>query len=338
MARRATLPSPMTVPPQRRPVVSAGVRVDIAGLTRTTPRGTRVLQDVSFSVLPGELVAIVGASGAGKTTLLEALAGVHPADAGCVRFDGVDVAEHLDLFRSVLGYVPQDDIVHTELTLARTLRYAASLRLPVGTTSAQMDAAVARVLEALELTKRADVRVSALSGGQRKRASIAVELLTEPHVFFLDEPTSGLDPLSGNDLLRVLRGLSDGGATVVFTTHAVQDLAACDRIVVLAPGGYLAFQGSLPDALTFFAVDSVADIYRQLAAESAPGDWAQRFAAHPQPQTPELTVTTPLEEVSRGRVRPGRLRQFAVLSARTFETLTRNRLTLAILLGSPVLV
>src|SRR5204863_7661528 len=147
------------------------------------------------------------------------------------------------------------------LTLARTLRYAARLRLSVGTTSAEVGAAVARVLTALELTERADTRVSALSGGQRKRASIAVELLTEPHVFFLDEPTSGLDPVSGAELLRVLRGLSDGGATVVFTTHAVQDLAACDRIVVLSPGGHLAFEGNLSAALSFCEVDSLVDSY-----------------------------------------------------------------------------
>src|SRR5207247_746261 len=191
-----------------------------------------------------ELVAIVGGSGAGKTTLLEALAGVRPADRGRVLFDGTDFYRNIDAFRMVLGYVPQDDIIHAELPLVRTLEYAAALRLPVTTSDAYAGDAVRGALRVLALEERASVRVGALSGGQRKRASIAVELLTGPRVFFLDEPTSGLDPATDAELLRVLRRLAGRGATVVFTTHAVQDLAACDRLVVLARGGHLAFEGT----------------------------------------------------------------------------------------------
>jgi len=180
-----------------------------------------LLDDVSLVVEPGELVAIARGSGAGKTTLLEILAGMRPPTSGRVLFDGADLHRDLEKLRPLLGYVPQDDIIHVELPLQRTLRYAASLRLPPGTSRAEIDDAVRDALRTVGEEDRAGVRVGALSGGQRRRASIAVELLTGPRVFFLDEPTSGLDPATGTGLVRALRRLADGGATVVFTTHAV---------------------------------------------------------------------------------------------------------------------
>ena len=174
-----------------------------------------------------------------------------------MRFDGIDLHANLATFRSVLGYVPQDDIVHADLPLRSMLRYAARLRLPSSTTAAEVDDAVRDAIDAVGLTGHADVLVGSLSGGQRKRASIAVELLTDPHVFFLDEPTSGLDPVTGAELVAHLRDLADRSATVVFTTHSVEDLAQCDRIVFMAHGGRVAFVGTVDDALEHFGVSSV---------------------------------------------------------------------------------
>ena len=203
---------------------------------------------MSFSISAGELVAIVGPSGAGKTTLLEAIAGVAPATSGSVRFDGIDLHANPGTFRSVLGYVPQDDIIHADLPLQRMLRYSARLRLPSSTTGAEVDDAVRDAIDAVGLTGQADVRVGSLSGGQRKRASIAVELLTDPHVFFLDEPTSGLDPVTSAELIARLRQLADRSATVVFTTHSAEDLAVCDRIVFMTRGGRAGFVGTVDEA------------------------------------------------------------------------------------------
>ena len=314
-----------------------GVEIVAAGLRKTVKGGTRVLNDVSLAVRPGELVAIVGGSGAGKTTLLEALAGVRPADEGHVWFDGVDLYGNLDSFRTLLGYVPQDDIIHAELPLERTLYYAARLRLPASVPKAEIDARVSDALTTLELAERAEVRVGSLSGGQRKRASIAVELLTRPHVFFLDEPTSGLDPATGTELVRVLRELVGAGSTVVFTTHTVQDLRRCDRLVFLARDGHLAFAGAVTEALDYFGVGRIEDVYVRLA-EQAPEEWARRFEEHRRDAIATPPSASTGEAKPRGRPRPGFLRQWSVLSRRTFETLTRNRLTLAILLGSPALV
>jgi len=333
-------PETTTIEPAHPPVPGTpharGVRIDAAGLGKSVRGGAAVLRDVSLSILPGELVAIVGGSGAGKTTLLEALAAVRPADMGRVLFDGVDVYRNLDRSRSVLGYVPQDDIIHAELPLERTLRYAAMLRLPATASPSEIDQRVAGALRALNLSERAGVRVGALSGGQRKRASIAVELLTRPRVFFLDEPTSGLDPATDAELLRVLRGLAGHGATVVFTTHAVQDLHGCDRIVFLAAGGRLAFVGSLPEALEYFGVTEVEEIYERLAASASPDEWAARFRRNqPAEASPQPSRDAPAPDVAPA---VGGLRQWAVLTRRTFETLARNRLTLAILLGSPAMV
>lgn len=313
-----------------------GVEIVAVGLRKTAKGGVQVLNDVSLAAQPGELVAIVGGSGAGKTTLLEALAGVRPADEGGVWFDGVELYRNLDAFRSLLGYVPQDDIIHAELPIERTLRYAARLRLPASVPDAEINARVGDALTTLELAERAGVRVGALSGGQRKRASIAVELLTRPHVFFLDEPTSGLDPATGAELLRVLRGLADGSSTVVFTTHAVHDLARCDRVVFLARNGHLAFAGTVPEALRYFGVERIEDVYERLA-EQTPEEWGRRFGDHRGDSVVVPSVKASSDR-PRERARPGFLRQWSVLSRRTFETLARNRLTMAILLGSPALV
>src|SRR5215212_9955949 len=236
--------------------------VDAPAEVATAERGGRkVLHDVGFTIGAGELLAIVGGSGAGKSTLLDAIAGVRAADEGSVLYDGVDYYRNLGAYRSSLGYVPQEDIIHRELSLASTLRYSAGLRLPPATPRAERERAVADSLDALDLSERAGVRVGSLSGGQRKRASIAVELLTRPHVFFLDEPTSGLDPATGAELMRQLRRLADSGRTVVLTTHTPDDIAICDKVVFLARDGHLAFVGTPQEAKRYFDVDDYEEVY-----------------------------------------------------------------------------
>ena len=311
-----------------------GVHIDVHELSRRVrirQRGELTLLDaVSFTLRAGELVAIVGPSGAGKTTLLEAIAGVAPATAGSVSFDGLDLHANLGTFRSVLGYVPQDDIIHADLPLGRTLRYAARLRLPSATTAADVDNAVRDALSAVGLSDQADIRVGSLSGGQRKRASIAVELLTDPHVFFLDEPTSGLDPVTSVELIARLRHLADRSATVVFTTHSVDDLALCDRIVFMTRGGRVGFVGTVDEALQQFRVGSVPELYRRLAEPADTTSPAGTAAAMPASDAGRRDVIK--------RPPPSGLTQWGVLTRRTLEILLRNRLTLAILVGSPALV
>ncbi len=322
-----------TVTPDFR-VAPRGIRVDVSRLSRRMRLARRdevtLLDDVSFTLTAGQLVAIVGPSGAGKTTLLEAIAGIVPASSGSVRFDGVDVHANLGAFRSRLGYVPQDDIIHADLPLVRTLRYAARLRLPSSTTAAEVDDAVHDALAAVGLTGHADVRVGSLSGGQRKRASIAVELLTDPHVFFLDEPTSGLDPVTSAELIARLRQLADRSATVVFTTHSVDDLTLCDRIVFMTRGGRVGFVGTVDEALAHFDADSVPELYRRLADLDGTTAMAGTAVAAP---APDAAHRDPIR-----RPVAGGFTQWGVLTRRTFEILVRNRLTLGILVGSPALV
>jgi ABC-type multidrug transport system ATPase subunit len=304
---------------------------ELARRVRVRGRGEITLLDaVSFAVAAGELVAIVGPSGAGKTMLLEAIAGIAPTSAGSVRFDGIDLHANLRKFRGVIGYVPQDDIIHADLPLRHTLRYAARLRLPSSTTTAEVDDAVDAAIDTVGLTEHADVRVGSLSGGQRKRASIAVELLTEPRVFFLDEPTSGLDPATSAELIVHLRELADRSATVVFTTHSVEDLALCDRIVFMARGGRVGFVGTVEEALEHFEVSSVPELYRRLADMDSNTYAAATTGAVPAPDGG-------IRDVNKRPVASG-FTQWGVLTRRTLETFVRNPLTLAILLASPALV
>ncbi|WCN83392.1 ATP-binding cassette domain-containing protein [Micromonospora sp. LH3U1] len=308
----------------------ASVGIAANGLGQSVRGGRQILDAISLAIAPGELVAIIGASGAGKTTLLEILAGVRRPTVGAVTYDGIAGA-------GAIGFVPQDDIIHRELPLARTLRYAARLRLPSATGSIEVSARVAEVLAELRLTERAAVPVGLLSGGERKRASIAVELLTRPGVFFLDEPTSGLDPAIAVELLRVLRTLADAGTTVVLTTHQITDVDRCDRVVVLTRQGRLAFTGTPAAAREFFGLRSLVEVHLRLDEATHPAEWPDRFSAQrdagPTARTiDDGDITAPVP----GQV--GRLRQWAVLTARNAEIVVRNRLTLAILLGSPLMV
>jgi ABC-type multidrug transport system ATPase subunit len=320
--------------------------IDLRDVSQQVRTGELILRDVSLSIGRGELVAIIGGSGTGKTTLLDTMCGLRPPVAGEVRRHGE---------RGRHGYVPQDDIIHLSLPLRRTLRYTAELRLPAATTPEQAEHAVTDVLDALELTDRAGLPVGSLSGGQRKRASIATELLTRPSVFFLDEPTSGLDPARGAELMRTLRQLAEQGTTVVLTTHNPLDAERCDKVAVLADHGYLAFFGSPDQARGYFGTGSVAEIYERLAEQDTAEAWGRRFAEFsrakappPEPgaQPPDVQPPDsqppdsqpPAAPAAGSRRGIGNFRQWLLLTQRNAEILARSRLTLAILIGSPILV
>src|SRR5262249_44757989 len=288
-ADAGTASGPPALVPVRRGV---GACIDAIGVGQHAG-GRQILHEVSLSIEPGELIALVGGSGAGKTTLLEILAGLRAPSTGQVMHDGVRVDAGATP-RSGVGYVPQDDIIHGEMPVGRTLRYAARLRLPAGTSSEQADLVVDEILRELDLADRRDVAVRMLSGGQRKRASIAVELLTRPGTFFLDEPTSGLDPSTSAEVVRLLRRLTHRGVTVVLTTHEPATIDRCDHVVFLTRNGHLAFAGAPAQARRYFGVDDLVEVYHRLASEDTPRAWAERFAAWRQPaRTPPQAARTP---------------------------------------------
>ena len=240
----------------------------------------RLLDGVGFHLEERALLAVVGPSGAGKSTLLRALTGFRPADAGRVRYAGRDLYADYDELRERIGLVPQDDILHPQLTVRRALLYAAQLRFPSDVSAAERSRRVDEVVAELGLTGQAGQRISSLSGGQRKRTSVALELLTRPSLLFLDEPTSGLDPGLDKSVMRTLRELADDGRTVVVVTHSVANLGVCDRLLLLAPGGTVAFFGPPSEALRYFGQTDFAEVF--LALERASGaEWAARFRASP---------------------------------------------------------
>ncbi|MFH9350128.1 FHA domain-containing protein [Kitasatospora sp. NPDC017646] len=235
-----------------------------------------LLNDVSFGVPEKSLVAVIGPSGSGKSTLLRALTGYRPADRGEVLYDGRNLYKQFAELRSRIGLVPQSEILHRELTVRKGLKYAARLRFPGDTEARERDARIDEVLYELRLDKRADNKITALSGGQQKRVSVALELLTKPSLIFLDEPTSGLDPGMDREVMQMLRGLADDGRTILVVTHSVAELALCDRLLVMAPGGSVAYFGPPDEALHFFGYESWADVFQ--AFENFPDhDWAGRY-------------------------------------------------------------
>ncbi|MGH2586005.1 MAG: FHA domain-containing protein, partial [Dehalococcoidia bacterium] len=264
---------------------SHDVSLDALHLNQPVGKGVNLLQDISLSICPREFVVVVGASGAGKSTLLNALTGFHPARSGRVLINGDNLYQNFDAHRANLGYVPQEDIIHADLTVQRALDYAAQLRLPADTSTAERKSRVEEVMTTLGLTERRGVPVRDLSGGQRKRVSIGVELLTKPGLFFLDEATSGLDPGTELQMMRLLRSLADDGQTVLLVTHATKNVALCDQVLFLAKGGHLAWYGPPDEALRYFGVDDFDAIYEKLEHDLTPAGWARRYRDSPQYQT-----------------------------------------------------
>jgi ABC-type multidrug transport system ATPase subunit len=350
------------------------IRLDATSLRRVVGSGDRrrvILHDTTISIEPCEFVALVGGSGAGKSTLLMALCGFAPADAGRITINGDDFYASPDAYRSLLGYVPQDDILHRALTVERALRYAAELRLPPDTTAEEIDRRISRALEAVDMAAHRDKRVDQLSGGQRKRVSIASETLAEPSLIFLDEPTSGLDPGLERRMMYTLRRLADAGHTVVLVTHATANIRQCDHIAFMAEGRMVWF-GPPAQALEFFGVDDFADIYSksegradpasalvrdELAVEHAqwssehPGAeppplaelWRRKFACSLQHQkytverlcrAPAASTMSTAHERPTGASATARsaLRQLGILVRRYVELMLRDRKNLALLL------
>ncbi|WP_328916791.1 MULTISPECIES: FHA domain-containing protein [unclassified Streptomyces] len=266
-------------------------------LSVTVPHGKTtktILKDVSFGVPEKSLIGVIGPSGSGKSTLLRALTGYRPADQGDVLYDNRNLYKQFAELRQRIGLVPQDDILHKELQVRTALRYAAKLRFPGDTASAEREARIDEVLRELKLDIHADKRITSLSGGQRKRVSVALELLTKPSLIFLDEPTSGLDPGMDRDVMKLLRGLADDGRTVLVVTHSVAELALCDKLLVMAPGGSVAYFGPPDEALTFFGYETWADVFSAFE-NYRDYDWSGRWrgSQHYQMYAAELDAAAP---------------------------------------------
>jgi ABC-type multidrug transport system ATPase subunit/pSer/pThr/pTyr-binding forkhead associated (FHA) protein len=309
-------------------------RLDARGVTLRAD-GQAILQDISLSIGPGCFVAVIGPSGSGKSTLLSVLSGIRATTEGDVLLNGGDLHRAFDSLKSRLGYVPQDDIVHRELTVEESLGYTARLRLPPDTPAAERDKHVADVLSTLELTERRDVPIHRLSGGQRKRVSIATELLTEPSLIFLDEPTSGLDPGLEEALMLLLRELSYKGKTVVLVTHTLDHIDLCDS-VALVMDGRLAFFGPAAEAKTHFGIDHIVNLYTRLKEKSGEA-WSADFTAQaPTPPAERAKPADPPE--ARRRQGAGRLRQLAILTSRYFRTVSRDGRNAALLIAQAPLI
>ncbi|KIZ17948.1 ABC transporter ATPase [Streptomyces natalensis ATCC 27448] len=249
-------------------------------LTVTVEGGKQILKDVSFGVPEKSLIAVIGPSGSGKSTLLKALTGYRPANQGDVLYDNRNLYKEFAALRQRIGLVPQDDILHKELTVQKALRYAAKLRFPGDTAEAEREARIDEVLHELKLHVHREKKVTSLSGGQRKRVSVALELLTKPSLIFLDEPTSGLDPGMDRDVMQLLRGLADDGRTVLVVTHSVAELGICDKLLVMAPGGGVAYFGPPEEALNFFQYDTWADVFSAFE-NYRDYDWMGRWRGSP---------------------------------------------------------
>jgi len=313
----------------------SGISVDASNVVIERKAGRKkfiTCNHVSVNIKPGELVAVIGGSGAGKSTVLNAMSGYLKPASGNVYINGVDLYQNFDSLKKLVGYVPQQDIVYDNLTLHDMLAYTAKLRLPGDVSEAEREACISKAIEIVELTEKKNAFIKALSGGQKKRASIAVELLSDPNLLFLDEPSSGLDPGTERSLMMSLRKMADNGKTVILVTHSTLQLKLCDKILFMGKGGNLTFFGNYTDALKFFGVDDIVDIYN-LITEDAPS-WARKYESTTGPRGVNQQAAEPLQK--KGKI--PRMKQLAVLSGRYAKLIFNDRARLFLLLiQAPIL-
>jgi ABC-type multidrug transport system ATPase subunit len=256
--------------------------LEVRNVKYVVDNGKQLLDDISLTARPGTLTAVIGGSGAGKSTLARLIAGYTSPSSGSVTFEGHNIHAEYASLRSRIGMVPQDDVVHRQLTVNQALGYAAELRLPPDTGKADRAKVVTQVLDELDLTKHGDTRVDKLSGGQRKRASVALELLTGPSLLILDEPTSGLDPALDHQVMTMLRQLADAGRVVIVVTHMLSYLDICDQLLLVAPGGRTAYCGPPDQIGEAMGTTNWAKIFTKVGAD--PEEANRRFLAQREAQ------------------------------------------------------
>jgi ABC-type multidrug transport system ATPase subunit len=295
--------------------------LDVHGVTWTIEGNKTLLNNISLTARPGTLTAVIGPSGAGKSTFARLVAGYTHPTTGSVTFEGHNIHAEYASLRSRIGMVPQDDVVHGQLTVQQALMYAAELRLPPDTNKEDRERVVAQVLEELEMTGHAQTRVDKLSGGQRKRASVAMELLTGPSLLILDEPTSGLDPALDRQVMTMLRQLADAGRVVLVVTHSLSYLDVCDQVLLLAPGGKTAFCGPPSQIGPSMGTTNWADIFSSVARD--PDTAHQRYVAQTGPTPPQPPAQTPgdLGKPTKTSVR----RQFSTIARRQMRLIISDR-------------
>ncbi len=314
--------------------------------------GRTILDQFSVNITAGEFIGVLGGSGQGKSTLLNALCGINPPTSGEVRIGGVPLSDRAGLREIGIGFVPQDDIVHKELTVTDAISFSARLRLRLP--RHQIDALVLRVITRLGLAAHAHQRIADLSGGQRKRVSIAIELLAKPSVLFLDEPSSGLDPATEESLMTLLQSLTLTKLTVVCTTHVLQKAYLFDRILFIQ-GGKLVFAGHTDEARRHFLLQSgmedhaslqhspIERIYVLLANSPKPAsEWElefrrSAFAGRAVPPLPQRQVREIDSEYSK-KLRVSPLSTFLLLAARQWQIVRSDFWNLVFLLAQPMLI
>jgi ABC-type multidrug transport system ATPase subunit len=331
---------------------TGNLRIDAINLGKVVGQGKCLLDNISLSILPREFIVVAGVSGGGKSTLLDALNGFRPATSGQVLINGLDLYDNFDAYRTELGYVPQKDIIHMDLSVQEALDFAAQLRMPSDTTRAERQRRIQDVMDELGLSHRRHIPIRALSGGQLKRVSMGVELLTKPSLFFLDEATSGLDPGTEGDIMRLLRKLADSGRTILLITHATENVKLCDLVVFLAAGGRVAYFGPPNEAPAYFGVQTFNEIYPQVERERSPEEWQQRYRNSTQyrqyvveRQQNIPRVPTAATSNQRAHRHPSSQlkhtspwQQFQILSARNLAVLKRDRLSFIFVLSiAPIL-
>jgi len=290
-----------------------------------------ILDDIALTIPSSRFVGIIGPSGAGKSSLLTTTSGLRAPQGGAVIVNGKDIYSGHEV--ESFGFVPQDDIVHAELTVDQALRFSARLRLPANTPHREMDKLILQTMDQLGLRPHARKLISRLSGGQRKRVSVGVELLAKPAILFLDEPSSGLDPATEFQLMELLRDLADTGCTIVCTTHVMENAYLMDQLIVLV-GGCLAFQGSAQATREYFGVEKLTGLYERLA-DRPPKEWQGAFLERP--ATPEEAPPPAATPVRTSR--PAR-HAFAlpILLARQWAILSSDWRNFALLLGQPLII
>lgn len=314
--------------------MTGGLEVRDVGLTLSDGDVT-LLDRISLTARPGALTAVIGPSGSGKSALLKVVVGAWRPTSGAVKFDGRDLHAEYESLRSRIGMVPQEDVVHRGLTVAQALNIAAKLRMPPDTTEDERHQAISRVLDELEMTEHVGTRVDKLSGGQRKRVSIAMELLTEPSLLLLEEPTTGTDPALDRQVMSMLRRLADAGRVIVVVTHSLRFLDVCDQVLLLAPGGKAAYRGSPDDVGETMGSKDWADIYSSIGADP---DGAQRrfFERH---GTGSQPPAEPVPSSPPRRAKPTSfLAQAAAISQRQVLLIVADRRYLAFLALAPFIV